>query len=754
MVDTVVGDSIFVMFLMLTLYVLSVVKTYASLSIIAVSIKFGLVMPFVSPFGHIVQDVAAQSPFGPFEPATSPSFIIEPNAQEFGIKSDLVHSPAGYFGITKPNFIDTAIIDNDAYVLTTDSTYNVNIRNITNIESPTTVSTIPSYNAYANYLDTVVIDGSTYVVGVGSSDNHRISVTDISDTKNPASFDGPTVKTPIKTTVGLQVVDTVLINQSAYAVVGDYHGGIYIMNITSRNDITITHYIADRSDDSTSEYTYLFRVSALSTFTIDESTYVVAADQYNPDGMTIIDITNPSSPSLVYNGTLGLGHVDSIHTVTVDGSIYAMATLNYPKSIVIINITDPYSPESASTIVSGDTGYTQTTIPNVIATTTFDTTTLALVTDRNNANSGIQIIDITNPYAPSPVSAITHGQDDYTHLNNARGIDIITLDGQTYALVAGQNSNGVQIIKLDYLPLVTLTSNNTNPAYAKAGDTLNVEFSTTNTINSNGIVKMLGLSTGSGFSGETFYIYGAVPSSVEIEKYANFTATVVDNAGNSLTVTESDLLSNIFVDTKRPQISLIGDADLEVFPFTEESSIPGATATDGDPNYAGNYTLTTNGNLSTTPLGSTVIFTYTAADDSAGNTGNSITRTVTVGQPNIIHFTSLNIASSSGDNFARATQSITVSIVTDGSELGNFTGNIFGKQFTSTPNGGSASFTIEATPDDPYGNATFLITLTNASGNNITLTNALITDGSYVTVEVSCQVAFTGRAVDLCHSIQ
>ena len=69
--------------------------------------------------------------------------------------------------------------------------------------------------------------------------------------------------------------------------------------------------------------------------------------------------------------------------------------------------------------------------------------------------------------------------------------------------------------------------------------------------------------------------------------------TVVDNAGNTLVVTEDDLSSNIFVDTKRPQISLIGDADLEVFPLTEESSIPGATATDGDPNYAGNYTITT-----------------------------------------------------------------------------------------------------------------------------------------------------------------
>ena len=79
-------------------------------------------MPFVSPFGHIVQDVAAQSPFGPFEPATSPSFIIEPNAQEFGIKSDLVHSPAGYLWHYNPNFIDIPIIDNHTYVLTDSST--------------------------------------------------------------------------------------------------------------------------------------------------------------------------------------------------------------------------------------------------------------------------------------------------------------------------------------------------------------------------------------------------------------------------------------------------------------------------------------------------------------------------------------------------------------------------------------------------------------------------------------------------------
>ena len=212
--------------------------------------------------------------------------------------------------------------------------------------------------------------------------------------------------------------------------------------------------------------------------------------------------------------------------------------IEYPQSITIINITNPYSPEVASTITKGDTGYPQMNNPTRIATTTFGTSTFALVTDENGANSGVQIIDITNPYDPSPISAITHGQDNYTHLNQAGGINIVTLDGQTYALVAGRLSDAVQIIKLDYSTVISLTSNNANPAYAKAGDTLDLEFSATDTINSNGNVAILGDAVGSSYSGETFYASRAVPSSVEIEKYANFMVTVVDNAGNTLVVTD------------------------------------------------------------------------------------------------------------------------------------------------------------------------------------------------------------------------
>ena len=85
-------------------------------------------------------------PFGlPFEPTTSPSFIIEPNAQAFELRSSFIHSPAGTIGFTNPNTLDISIIDNHTYVLT-DSDNDVIITNITNIASPTMVSDITGFD--------------------------------------------------------------------------------------------------------------------------------------------------------------------------------------------------------------------------------------------------------------------------------------------------------------------------------------------------------------------------------------------------------------------------------------------------------------------------------------------------------------------------------------------------------------------------------------------------------------------------------
>ena len=55
---------------------------------------------------------------------------------------------------------------------------------------------------------------------------------------------------------------------------------------------------------------------------------------------------------------------------------------------------------------------------------------------------------------------------------------------------------------------------------------------------------------------------------------------------------------------------------------------------------------------------------------------NSVTRTVTVYAVNPIPINSLSIASSSGDNFANAGRTITVTLDAESNDLGNFMWNL------------------------------------------------------------------------------
>ena len=109
----------------------------------------------------------------------------------------------------------------------------------------------------------------------------------------------------------------------------------------------------------------------------------------------------------------------------------------------------------------------------------------------------------------------------------------------------------------------------------------------------------------------------------------------------------------------------------------------------------------------------------------------------------------MTIASSSGNNFANAGKTITVTLETDGTDLGDFTGTLLGRSFTNTTSGGNATFTTTVLPGDTNGNATFSITATNSSGNAIEITNATITDGSFVTIDtVKPVITLNGTSPD------
>ena len=319
----------------------------------------------------------------------------------------------------------------------------------------------------------------------------------------------------------------------------------------------------------------------------------------------------------------------------------------------------------------------------------------------------------------------------------------------TYALVATIGNSGVQIIRL-HSPLLSIFTSNTHPLYAKTGDSLSIEFIVNNTLAPSSNVSILEsrLSASTIIDGRDFKSTVIVPST-QRESYANFTINVTDTVGETLSITEVDLPFNVFVDTIRPRIKLDGNASYSISLNTTNSFIPNVTITDKDPNYSGKFTLVPNATLDTSLFGSVYNYTYTADADNAGNLGESVSRIITITEVDPITVTSLSITSSSGNNFARADQNITIILETNGSNITNAIGTILNKTFTSSFTGGSANFTFTVQPDDINGNATFSIKVTNSTYHTINITRADITDGSFVTIDtVKPVITLNGTSPD------
>ena len=63
-------------------------------------------------------------------------------------------------------------------------------------------------------------------------------------------------------------------------------------------------------------------------------------------------------------------------------------------------------------------------------------------------DDGVQVIDITNPYAPDNASSPTDGSNGFTKLEDP--VSITTIAGSPeYALVTAKDGNGTQIIKIN-----------------------------------------------------------------------------------------------------------------------------------------------------------------------------------------------------------------------------------------------------------------------------------------------------------------
>ena len=263
-----------------------------------------------------------------------------------------------------------------------------------------------------------------------------------------------------------------------------YDDGIQIIDITNPSSPTPVLAITDGADG----YAELGGAASITTTTIDSSTYALVAS-YDDSGVQIIDITDPTDPTAVsaVDGGSGyaLGGASYITTTTIGSSTYALVAARSSNAIQIIDITTPSNPVDASTLTDGGT-YSKLTDASSIAVVTGQSTYAFVTSPHNEQNaiqtvkSGIQVIDITTPYSPTPVSPILDGAGGYTTLKGATSITTTTIDSSTYALVAAEDNNNVQIISIK--SSTSFNNTNPNPEYAKAGDTLTFRFTTNNAI--------------------------------------------------------------------------------------------------------------------------------------------------------------------------------------------------------------------------------------------------------------------------------
>ena len=187
---------------------------------------------------------------------------------------------------------------------------------------------------------------------------------------------------------------------------------------------------------------------SITTALIGDSHYALVAS-LNDDGVQIINITDPASPTAVANVTEGtaypeLGGATSITTAQIDGSHYALVASFSDDGVQIINITDPGNPLAVASLTDGTT-YPELKGAALITTAQIDGSHYALVA--SYVDDGVQIINITDPGNPSPVASLTDGTT-YPELKGADSITTARIDGSHYALVASYIDDGVQIINI------------------------------------------------------------------------------------------------------------------------------------------------------------------------------------------------------------------------------------------------------------------------------------------------------------------
>ena len=170
----------------------------------------------------------------------------------------------------------------------------------------------------------------------------------------------------------------------------------------------------------------------------------------------------PPMPEVVSNITVGngasLSGVRDLEPFAVGAGLYMVAAAPHGDAILVINVTDPYSPRVISYVA--DDGATALGGASAVDVVRIGSGTYGVVASASE--DGLQVLNLTDPADPMPVAHIT--DDGMEALAGAYDVDIFAVGSGIYGVVASPD-DGLQILNLtdpaDPVPVAHITDDNT-----------------------------------------------------------------------------------------------------------------------------------------------------------------------------------------------------------------------------------------------------------------------------------------------------
>ena len=328
----------------------------------------------------------------------------------------------------------------------------------------------------ATDITTVTVSSTPYALVASSLDN-SVQIIDISDPSSPTTVSSVTDGVGnFDELFGPRGITTAVISGSTYALVASYSDdGVQIIDITTPSSPTAVSSVTDGETDANGNIFYeLYQASGITTVQIGTSTYALVTAS-SDDGVQIIDITTPSAPTAVSSVTGGVDGFDelaearNITTIQIGTSTYALVASVLDSGVQIIDISNPANPIAVSSVTDGVGGFNTLGGAFDITAVAISGSTYALVA--SEIDSGIQIIDITTPATPTVTSSITDGVGGFNELSGPRSITTVQIGSSTYALVASLSDDGIQIIDITTPATPTVASSITDGGVDSTGGT-------------------------------------------------------------------------------------------------------------------------------------------------------------------------------------------------------------------------------------------------------------------------------------------